>query len=104
MMPPTVAMNPNKPDLSAPLAKWVAHEEMDTLSMCEHQRKQEIALEHNPYSLYQQYIEAEKSSRPKGSVFNIAQMQEFADAQKCIAIDDRRLTGDHDPDLRDAGQ
>ncbi len=104
MMPPTLAMNPNKPDLSAPLAKWVAHEEMDTLSMCEKQRKKEILLAHNPYSLFQQYTDAEKSPRPKGYVFSIAKMQELADAQKCIATNDPRLKGDHDPDLRDTGQ
>jgi hypothetical protein len=72
--------------------------------MCENRRKQEIVLEHNPYSLYQQYIDAEKPVRPKGSVFSIAKMQEFADAQKCIAIDDPSLKADHDPDLRDTGQ
>ena len=101
MMPPTVTMNSNGPDLSAPLSKWVTGEEMNTLSMCEKKRKKNIFLEHNPYFLFQQYTDAEKSARPKGYVFNIAKIQEFADTQKCIASDDPRLKGPHDPDLRD---
>jgi hypothetical protein len=103
MRPPPLAMNPNSPDLSAPLSNWEASQEMTTLSMCENERKIEIALEHNPYSLYQQYIDAEKAKPPKGYVFSIAKMQEFADAEKCVASDDPRLKGDHEPDLGDTG-
>ena len=51
--------------------------------MCEKQRKNEIVLEHNPYSLFLQYTNAEKNPRSKGDVFNVAKMQEFADAQEC---------------------
>jgi hypothetical protein len=103
MMPPPLAGNPNKPDLSAPLSKWMAHDQGDTFSVCEQKRKDEIFLVHNPYTLFQRYIDFEKSANPKDDVFNIEKMQDFSDGQKCIASGDPRLKGDHDPDLRDVG-
>jgi hypothetical protein len=89
MVPPPLASNPNKPDLSAPLSKWTVRKKTVTAAQCQAHRDAGILLEHDPN--FRQY--AEITARQKGQIFSIEKLRDFTEPQKCIASDDPHLKG-----------
>jgi hypothetical protein len=87
VMPPPLTSNPNKPDLIAPLSKWIVREQFDTASKCKKSRQVVTPLEHDPNF----QPAAETAARQQGQVFSVEKWRAFAEPQKCIASDDPRL-------------
>jgi|SRR5208282_3053136 len=89
ILPPALATNPNKPDLTAPLSKWTVHDKMQTATECERKRRLAVMLAHDPD--FKEYGEA--TARQKRQPWSIEKVREFIDPLKCISSDDPRLRG-----------